>query len=240
MNKFTSRSRVFFVSSVAILTLFVVAIVVIFTLSNTPTKPSETTVTNLVNSNSLRSTLQEFTAPEIIEGHHHFEPQVTIEDLIKACPEPFERGFNGFGVLSEQCVSMLEPFFIELPYIPENGFQWLKFSDRISYRRIFDDPIQDRELVFDALSRAECRFEEGDVIRPDLREVCHADSFYVYWSFVEICRGRRDSRDLREDYDLYSSRVVNKPTAELWDAHVTELATGDDDHVNTAQYTRLK
>lgn len=240
MNQFTLRSRIFFVSSVATLTLLVVAIGLIFTLSHTHTKPPETTVTNLVNSIPLQSTFQDSTASGIIAGYDHSEPQVTIEELIKACPDPFERGYNGFGGLSEQCVSLLEPFFIELPYIPKDGFQWLKFTDRISYRRIFEDPIQDRELVLDALSRAECRFEEGEVIRPDLREVCHADSFYVYWSFVEICKGHRNSRNLREDYDLYSSRVVIKATAELWDAHVTELATGDDDHVNTAQYTRLK
>lgn len=178
--------------------------------------------------------------PPFIEQYASAHHDLTIEDLIEECPEPFVWGYDGFGVLSNQCVSMLEPFFIDLPYIPQDGFQWLSFPDRITYRRILEDPLKDRELVFDALSRAECRFEDGEVVRPDLRESCHAESFYVYSSFIHVCDWYQDSRNLRDNYDLYDSGDVNHPTAQLWERHIKEIATGADGNLNTAQYSRLK
>ena len=215
-------------------------VVVVFVLIRTPSKPTEPEADDSLSEVSFpgspRAVVLE---PETSTQTEKSVPQVTIEDLIEACPEPFIWGYEGFGVISEQCVSLLEPFFIDLPYIPRNGFQWLQFPDRITYRRIFEDPRQDRELVFDALSRAECRFEDGELIRPDLRETCHAESFYVFSSFTKICRWYNNSRDLR-DYDLYDSNINIRPTAGLWEGHLSELATREDGSLNLALYSRLK
>ena len=236
MIKVSTRNRAILLSSLAVVTVCLV-VVVVFVLIRTPAKHTETSTDDSVSEiGTPRSALTE---PEPVTQTEIPVPPVTIEDLIEACPEPFIWGYNGFGVISEQCVSMLEPFFIDLPYIPKNGFQWLQFPDRITYRRIFEDPRQDRELAFDALSRAECRFEDGELIRPDLRETCHAESFYVFSSFTNICRWYWDSRDLR-DYDLYDSNINIKPTAGLWEGHLSELATREDGSLNLALYTRLK
>ena len=241
MNKLPSRSRFFLIASIGGLVLgALVVTVILFVIDGIPAKPSETRADQVVNSATLSNTqpLDQVKEESIEQSDSPFQA-ITIESLIQECPEPFVFGLNGFGVLSEECVSMLEPFFIDLPYIPNKGFQWLQIPDRISYRRIFEDPMQDRELVLDALSRAECRFEDGEIIRPDLRETCHAESFYTYSSFIQICKWYRDSRDLY-DYDLYSSKINIRPSAELWEAHLTQLSSDADGNLNQAQYSRLK
>ncbi len=241
MSKLPSRSRFFLVASIGVLVLCsLVVTVILFIIDGITAKPSETGPDQAVNSATLSNTQPlDRVEEESIEQPDLAVQAITIEDLIQECPEPFVFGLDGFGVLSEQCVSMLEPFFIDLPYIPKNGFQWLQFPDRISYRRIFEDPMQDREFVLDALSRAECRFEDGEIIRPDLRETCHAESFYTYSSFIQICKWYQDSRDLF-DYDVYSSKNNIRPTAELWEEHLTQLSTDEEGNLNHAQYSRLK
>ena len=239
-NSHTRPGRFFAARFTVLIVLAVAAIVVvIIVFSQKPPNLPETTI-EVVKVAPVSTPLGDPPKTKLVNQQKQPAQQVTIKDLIQECPEPFVWGYNGFGVLSEQCVSMLEPFFIDLPYIPQDGFQWLNFPDRITYRRIFEDPQQDRELVFDALSRAECRFEDGEMIRPDLRETCHAESFYVYSSFVQVCDGYLDSRDLHGDYDLYDSRDVNHPTAQLWERHIEEIATEADGNLNTAQYSRLK
>ena len=241
MNKLPSRSRFFVVASIGTLVLgSLVLTVILFVIDGKRAKPSATRADQVVNSATLSNTqLLDQVAEEAIGQSDSPVQAITIERLIQECPEPFVFGLNGFGVLSEECVSMLEPFFIDLPYIPNKGFQWLQIPDRISYRRIFEDPMQDRELVLDALSRAECRFEDGEIIRPDLRETCHAESFYTYSSFIQICKWYRDSRDLF-DYDLYSSKINIRPSAELWEEHLTQLSSDAEGNLNQAQYSRLK
>ena len=242
MTNSHTRPRRFFTSRLTLLTVLVavaVMVVVIIVFSQKPPNPPETTI-DVTKVSPVSTPLVDPSKTELVNQQEQPVEQVTIKDLIQACPEPFVWGHNGFGVLSEQCVSMLEPFFIDLPYIPRDGFQWLHFPERLTYRRILADPLKDRELVFDALSRAECRFEDGETVRPDLHETCHAESFYVYSSFVQVCDSYLDSRNLYEDYDLYDSRDVHYPTAQLWDGHIKEIATGADGHLNTAQYSRLK
>jgi len=238
MNKTATKFLYLLAASLTTLIIFVVAVVVLRTPSTPPVTNEDTTLS--ANPQTMHTVSMDQVEPPFIEQYASVHHDLTIEDLIEECPEPFVWGYNGFGVLSDQCVSMLEPFFINLPYIPQDGFQWLNFPDRITYRRILEDPLKDRELVFDALSRAECRFEDGEIVRPDLRETCHAESFYVYSSFIQVCDWYRDSRNLRDNYDLYDSGAVNHPTAQLWERHIKEIATEADGNLNTAQYSRLK
>ena len=241
MRKSNSRNRCFLVLSLTVVTVLVAAtIVTIIVSSGMPQKPTEAPIVDSASAAPQYASRVEPTDSKLVEQQVLHHQRVTIEDLIQECPEPFVWGYDGFGVLSDQCISMLEPFFIDLPYIPEGGFQWLSFPGRITYRRILEDPLKDRELVFDALSRAECRFEDGEIVRPDLRETCHAESFYIYSSFVHVCDLYRDSRNLRDNYDLYDSGDVNHPTAQLWERHIMEIATEADGNLNTAQYSRLK
>ncbi|MDE0093540.1 MAG: hypothetical protein OXO49_03440 [Gammaproteobacteria bacterium] len=238
MNKTATKFLYLLAASLTTLIIFVVAVVVLRTPSTPPETNEDTTLSAIPQ--AMHTVSMDQVEPPFIEQYASAHHDLTIEDLIEECPEPFVWGYDGFGVLSNQCVSMLEPFFIDLPYIPQDGFQWLSFPDRITYRRILEDPLKDRELVFDALSRAECRFEDGEVVRPDLRESCHAESFYVYSSFIHVCDWYQDSRNLRDNYDLYDSGDVNHPTAQLWERHIKEIATGADGNLNTAQYSRLK
>lgn len=170
---------------------------------------------------------------EVIEPSDPWYGTVTLADLMEACPDPF----MGRELLSEECRSMLEPFFIELPYIPELGFQWLHLPERMTYRRIFEAPQQDRALVLDALQRPECCFEDGEQgVRAELRESCHAESFYVMASFTSICFRMTDSRNIVDDYGF---KWYYEPT-EVVEEHLTELATGLDGRLNQTQYTRFK
>ena len=138
-----------------------------------PTPTAQTASTNEVLNppsfirDSAVSIEQDFT-----DENSQTDVPVTLEDLIFNCPDPFLRDEDGLGSLPDECVAVLESYFIDLPYIPVNGFQWLQIPHRVAYRRIFDNPAQGRDFIFEALSRPECRFEDGKKIRPDLQETC--------------------------------------------------------------------
>ncbi|MCY3628235.1 MAG: hypothetical protein OXG88_11445 [Gammaproteobacteria bacterium] len=222
--------------------LLIVLTSIVFSL-NFNRAPDESTVTSKFNSSVQNSTLTNRVGEIVQTTVVGTEPltsddSVTIQDLIRECPEPFAKGTSGFLTLSEQCVATLEPYFIDLPYIPESSFRWISIPNRITYRRIFQNPERDRDTVFETLSRAECQFEEGNLYRPDLQETCNAEAFYAYSSFYQICKNQSDVRNFYS-YDLYSQPIVS-PTAEFWEDHLTEISTGSDGSFSFKQFSRLK
>lgn len=106
---------------------------------------------------------------ESVEGNGVVDPRIACEDPL--------------GVLSDECMQSLDTYFLDKRFA-WNGFDW--FLVPMTYRRIFADPDGDRERVFAALDRPECRLEEGE-IRWDLRESCNAESFANYANFIHFC-----------------------------------------------------
>ena len=234
MSKSSRLSRPLLVITISVL-IVIVAIALFFVLPRSPETPTVVAEEKPVVPEPTLPTLPQvepMISPEVKEPPSVWYGPVTIADLIEECPEPLWD-----STLSEKCLSMLEPFFIDLPFVPENGFQWLIFPQRMTYRRIFENPERDRELVLAALQRPECRFEDGDKgIRADLRESCHAESFYVMASYAAICFSKGDSRILALDYDFEQY----PKTADHWEEHLTELATDSYGKFHPVQYTRFR
>ena len=239
MSKLSVGSRWWFVVVVSVVVGTGVVLFCVF--QRTPEPPPIVVEENSVNPAPTSPLVEPAISPEVDEPTPVWYGPVTIADLLVECPEPFGRE----KLLSEKCISMLEPFFIDLPYIPVNGFQWLHFPQRLTYRRIFAHPAQDRELVLEALQRSECRFEDGGDkgIRAELRESCHAESFYVTASFAATCLNFiGSSRSLIHDYDLdpFDDFDSSPNTAVRWEEHLTELATDSNGRFHQTQYARLK
>lgn len=176
------------------------------------------------------------------------ERRVTIDELIQTCSDPFYSEFKTVQVskattviepkdaLSEQCVALLESYFIDLPHVPDDGYGWIDIPNRMSNRRIFQNPKEDRDLVFKALMRQECQFGDGRTIRPNLLDTCHSDSFYAYGTFIQICDNPRYQTDIKP----LASEGKTYRTPEEWDKFLREQSLDTNGYFNLTQYTRLK
>lgn len=66
--------------------------------------------------------------------------------------------------------------------------QLLILDNAMTYERVFRDPRGDRARVLEALSRPECQFADGELIRWELKETCNADAFANYVNFLKVCQ----------------------------------------------------
>lgn len=166
--------------------------------------------------------------------------QIGLEDLMRECPQVLGRAVR--ADLSEQCLEVLDSYFLDRRYVPFGGFLWLKLSDLISYRRIFENPSQDRNLVLFALQRPECQFKTGDTIRPDLVDSCDAESFTAYASFNQICgRLLGALTPWQFDVDWTEFRKLNDSNKADWlDEVLLARATNDEGVLSIRQHARLK
>ncbi|MYF37644.1 MAG: hypothetical protein F4219_02575 [Gammaproteobacteria bacterium] len=177
---------------------------------------------------------------ERTQGSVTVHEKIAIEDLMRECPKAV--GKTDQPELSVQCLAMLDSYFFDLRFIPQGGFPWLDLPDLVSNQRVFKDPQQDRDLVFEALQRSECRFETGEQIRHDLRESCHADSFTAYAYFFNICKlGWTAISTTITDVDWTKYDPVDDPNPAHWlDEVLTLRATNDDGELSGQQLSRLK
>lgn len=87
---------------------------------------------------------------------------------------------------SEECKQALDAHFLQKqPMHP--GLSWITFDHALTYEEIFADPSGDRMRVIAALQRPECRLEEGEAFRSDLKDLCDAQAFASYSKFLETC-----------------------------------------------------
>lgn len=93
--------------------------------------------------------------------------------------------------LSEECEAALEAHALSSnPFHRYPHVKFVRFDPPMTYERIFSDPTSDLEGVIAALSRAECRLEEGTVANWELKETCHAEAFASYAAFYDVCYRR--------------------------------------------------
>ena len=91
--------------------------------------------------------------------------------------------------ISEKCFEAVGNYLTQFPrklgwwYLP----RLLVISNPMTYDRVFADPKTDRSRVLDALSRPECQFQEGELIRWDLKDDCHGVAFANYANFLSLC-----------------------------------------------------
>ena len=99
--------------------------------------------------------------------------------LVAACPDPSAE-------LSDLCVAALDAVYTEKK-IGVRRMEWINFNSPLTYRRIFSDPVQDRERVLEALSNPNCNLTDEDDIRWDFYDECHADAFANLFHFTRKC-----------------------------------------------------
>lgn len=122
---------------------------------------------------------------------------VSKDDLLKICdipnwPRKYESWefFNELKLLvSTECKEAFDVYLRHHHnFGGQNGiFQLISIANSMSYHRIFFDPIGDRDLVFDALSKEECRFNDTDTVKWELKEACHASAFANHMQFLRLC-----------------------------------------------------
>ncbi len=100
-------------------------------------------------------------------------------DLIDNCPQPFEN-------FSEKCESAIDDYFADIPLEYPNT-AWIAFPNRLTYGRAFKNPTEDRNRIVQALQERQCRLEDGETVRWDLSESCHADAFANFSVFLWLC-----------------------------------------------------
>ena len=115
----------------------------------------------------------------------------SVTDPRTVCKDPL-------GELSDVCLRSLDTYFWNKSFV-WGSFEWIPVP--MTYGRIFSDPQGDRDRVFAALKRPECRLEEGE-IRWDLNESCHAESFANYANFIYFCMDVAHSVTIFEDDSL--------------------------------------
>ena len=90
--------------------------------------------------------------------------------------------------LTSECIDALDEFFIdsELPHWENRIARLLHLGAPPTFDRVFEDPSTNRSLTLEALSREECRLEEGG-IHPDLHINCNAKAIASHALFIKYC-----------------------------------------------------
>ncbi len=105
------------------------------------------------------------------------DPNLDDVNLLELCPDLH-------GELSVDCLEAMDRVFQSR----DLGFfaNFISFPGQLTYLRVFNDPQNDRSLIFEALEREDCRLENGD-FRDDLKDSCHAEAFASFGTFLQQC-----------------------------------------------------
>ena len=127
-------------------------------------------------------------------------------DLVAACPDPSAE-------LSDLCVAALDAVYTEKK-IGVRRMEWINFNSPLTYRRIFSDPVQDRERVVEALSNPNCNLTDEDDIRWDFYDECHADAFVNLFHFTRKCLDPNSYDNLYSQWFSIERRWIKENTLE--------------------------
>ena len=167
-------------------------IFILFVLSNEP--PQEKESLSNVEMGFDRASSEGMVPIDGLNLGQHSEDLIFEESLWQVCPV-LEWSEN-FSVseespkISEECLSTFGEYMNREPRVLglNNIMQLVMFDEPMTHERIFRDPNGDRARVLEALSRPECQFADGELIRWDLKETCHADAFANYVNFLRVCQ----------------------------------------------------
>ena len=149
------------------------------------------------------------------------------DDILTVCPDPSTEP-------SAACWDYLDKFLLD----KRQGYKWLDWihmNDALTFRRIFEDPVLDRQKVIETLNNPECALMNETDFRWDLFERCYAPSFTNFLHFNLKCSSphtyawRIDSwffpQHEKEDGVFYST----------FDSHMEAIRNAPDDskHVRT-------
>ncbi|MXW53749.1 MAG: hypothetical protein F4Z66_07165, partial [Gammaproteobacteria bacterium] len=141
-----------------------------------------------------------------IDPWHGPSFDANIADLIENCSPPLEK-------LSEKCKSAVDEYFEDLP-LETSRTTWIALPNRLTYGRVFKSPELDRNRVLQALGERQCRLEDGETVRWDLSEFCHADAFANLSVFLWSCSkygSPTNPTDYLVDMSQYADREFTEP-----------------------------
>lgn len=98
-----------------------------------------------------------------------------------ACPDEHAE-------LTSDCIDALDEFFMDsvLPHWESRIDRLLLLGTPPTFNKVFEDPSTNRSLTLEALSREECRLEEGS-IHPELHVNCNAKAIASHALFIKYC-----------------------------------------------------
>ena len=174
---------------------------------------------------SLDSTLAEdpikFSTPD---RNTNEQPQEGEDDLFQLCPGPISD-------LSPDCWRKLDQLLWDKPLGIYSGI--LLSPTSLTYRRIFADPANDRNLVLQAMQREECRLGNGDFGLTS-RKYCNAESFAKFGSFLAACEIIED-RDYTSEWLESKWSIKGKSRFRLELDHLEQYRTVDPDELDRAR-----
>lgn len=136
---------------------------------------------------------------------------VDRETLLQVCDIPNWPDQNSYleifselpDLISKECELAFNRYLDSNGLGQDGVFQLLSTENPMSYHRVFANPSGDRDLVLDALSKEECRFESADLFRLDLKDKCHAQAFANHMQFLRLCHAENNPT-IRLIYDMLS------------------------------------
>ena len=95
---------------------------------------------------------------------------------------------------NKECLAAIEEHFLDRGAYTLEYVGMIPKDAPFTFRSMFTNYENDRELVHEALSRPECRLLAGP-IRQDLREACNADALFRYVHFSNLCHDAQERRN---------------------------------------------
>lgn len=209
------------------LVLALVAVVCVLFVTNNRTAPTalETSKPSAVDSSlpTTEPTVTEVDTPPQVPGLDF--PVGSVEEACELNEFPsywvaYEKGTRGEvqnrALESIECQTALENSIkTSNPYLwngrthEQRAFAFVELDEPLTFERIFSDPAGDLARVQDALSRPECLLK-GEKKNWELKETCHAESFFNYALINHLCF---DEGYWRRNWPEYYSAEDN-PTLE--------------------------
>ncbi len=154
----------------------------------------------------------------INEGFYQTEPTLNVEAMSvqgekqkssigsplflgEECPERLDRSIS----LNTQCMNAINKYFRDQAAYTIDHFGMVPTVSSYTLGEIFDSHNLDRELVFQALKRAECRLLEGP-IQIQQRAICNAHSLARFTHLSELCYKKSTSDHW---FDLLSENLTS-------------------------------
>lgn len=136
---------------------------------------------------SLEATVKGSTMTEDLASENHIWTLCPVEEWAHDYKDNY---LDYRSQISEECLEAVGNYLIKFPRKLGRHYitRLLVISNPMTYERVFADPKADRAKVLDALSRRECQFQEGELVRWDLKDDCHAVAFANYANFLSLCR----------------------------------------------------
>ena len=188
---------------------FFILVACIFTFTNNSTRSPATSEASSIGEGSSDSNSVLEAVADTKEAVSPTNSIQLSEDVWEICglPEfPTEseasKAFVQDLVITQDCLAALEVHTLETNPFERNGmtvvkdgpeFSLIVLDNPMTYKRIFTDPADDLQRIFEALSLPVCDWETTRG-KQALKEVCHAEAFTNYATFYDACFSLADEK----------------------------------------------